>query len=239
MSTIAIHQPNYYPWLGYFHKLYLADRMILLDDVAYSKGSYTSRTAIRKQVDSAVSSYLTVPLKRSALGTPINEIQIDTAQDWTALHLARLYQVYHQAPYFEEFFPVIEWQLEMAAGHTYLADANAYLIREMADLLGCECELMRSSSQPIAGKGTNYLIELIHDQGGAVYLSGTGANKYQDPKAFKKADIELRYTNTYDDLEQLHYPQFQGSWLNGLSLIDALMNIGVTGIRNLLASFKS
>ncbi|MCB0630895.1 MAG: WbqC family protein [Saprospiraceae bacterium] len=238
MSTIAIHQPNYYPWLGYFYKLYLADRMILLDDVAYSKGSYTARTLIRKLPGQACASYLSVPIKQSPLGTPVNKIGIDTSRDWTALHLARLHQVYRQSPYFNEFFPLIEWQLEMVAGYEYLADANIYLIREIADLLSCEAELMRSSSLPFFGKGTDYLIDLIQDQGGAVYVSGSGADKYQDKAAFKKAEIELRYTHTYRDLELYRYPQYQGSWLNGLSIIDALMNIGVAGIRRLFESFE-
>lgn len=238
MSTIAIHQPNYYPWLGYWYKLSQADRVILLDDVAYSKGSYTARTAIRKLPGLPGSSYLSVPLKKAPLGTPINKMQVDSAKNWTALHLARLHQVYHQSYFFYEYFPVIEWQLEMIAGYTNLADANTYLIRELTELLGFECELMRSSSIPLSGTGTSYLIELIEDQGGAVYLSGTGADQYQDPAAFKEAQIELRYTNAFQELERLPYPQRQGPWLNGLSLIDALMNIGVNGILELFAAFR-
>ena len=74
---IAIHQPNYLPWIGFFDKLDQVDQFVLLDKAFHSKSGYLNRNKIKTPQGTLV---LTVPLKNK--GKPINEIQIANDIDW-------------------------------------------------------------------------------------------------------------------------------------------------------------
>ena len=67
--------------------------------------------------------------------------------------------------------------------------------------------------------------------GGNVYLCGGGAVGYQKDEVFESSGINLLYQNF------LHpaYPQFTSNeFVSGLSVVDALMNLGFEGVQRLL-----
>ena len=71
--VVAVHQPNILPWVGYFQKLMNSDTFIFLDDVQFSKGSYTNRVQININGEAK---WLTIPVS-SSLGALINSIEIN------------------------------------------------------------------------------------------------------------------------------------------------------------------
>ena len=70
---VAIHQPHYLPWLGYFAKWAAADRFIFLDTVQYEKNGWQNRNRVKTPDGPR---WLTVPV-HARLGTPIREVTID------------------------------------------------------------------------------------------------------------------------------------------------------------------
>lgn len=226
MKTVAIHQPNYLPWLGFFYKIYLADHFVLLDDVPYSRGSFTARTYYRKHRGKGEKGYLSVPLQKAPLGTTINHILIDHAQDWTQRHLNQIRNTYRSSPYFQLYFPLLQDWMKRAQEEKLLADWNVFLIREINQLIGIGTPMLRSGHLRSFGSQTKYLVGLVEELEGNVYLSGTGGRKYQEENLFAKAGISVHYVNSFALLEMMPFPQLQGPWLNGLSIIDAMFNIG-------------
>src|SRR5262245_16608058 len=81
---LAIHQPHYLPWLGYFAKWAAADLFVFLDTVQYEKNGWQNRNRIKTR-DGA--RWLTVPV-RARLGTPIRDVLVDASQPWPARHFA-------------------------------------------------------------------------------------------------------------------------------------------------------
>jgi hypothetical protein len=239
LKVVAIHQPNYLPWLGFFYKIFAADVFILLDDVPYSKGSFTARTYYRKFRGRQEKGYLSVPIKKSSLGTSISQFYIDHAQRWPQSHLNRIRGIYRGAPYFDQYFPRLQGWMALAKEWDTLADWNMFLISEIKQLLNRNTPLIRSSSMQINDRGTTYLVELIRELHGDVYLSGVGGQKYQEEDLFEEAGISLRYVDSFAQLEKYHYHQPQGQWLNGLSIIDAFLNIGAGAIVDLFRNFES
>ncbi len=104
MTIVAIHQPNYLPWLGYFAKMARADVFVFLDDVQFSKQSYINRVQILR--DDGCSRWLTVPVHVS-LGQAINEVRPAKA-GWARAHLDTLRGAYKAAPAFKVVWPDIE-----------------------------------------------------------------------------------------------------------------------------------
>lgn len=229
-KVIAIHQPNYFPWLGFFYKIYASDIFVFHDNVEHSKRYPTRRTRIRKAPDSDESCWLTVPLKKHSDFTLIKDLEIDHSQDWQGKHLRKLEYSYSGAPFFPDAFPKIENWLAGSQRFDLLADLNVFLVKNILEWLGIEREIWRSSELEVVGSGSNYNVNLVKHFGGTHYLSGKGGENYQQAADFSEANISLKVSTFGDWLSQQMYLQRQGTKpLNGLSVLDTLFNIGSDG----------
>ena len=230
-KIVAIHQPNFLPWLGYFDKLARADVFVVLDDVQFprtSKGTWMNRV---KLLVGGQPRWVTVPIVRSdgAL-REVREVRIDDSQPWRDKALRTIEHNYRRAPHFDEVFPLVE---ELVATPTdSLADYNETNVRRIAEELGLDTsKLVRSSTIPTSGHGTDLMIELTKAVDGTTYLSGNyAAGAYQEEEKFPQAGIELRY----QDFRHPTYPQPVDPPVQGLSIVDALMNCGVAGTSELV-----
>ena len=83
--NLAITQPTFLPWAGYFGLIDQVDEIVFLDDVQFEKRSWQSRNKIKFQ-DKEL--YLTVPVivKNKRL-QKINEVQIDQSRNYISKHL--------------------------------------------------------------------------------------------------------------------------------------------------------
>ncbi len=218
MTTVAIHQPNYMPWLGYFWKIVRADIFIFLDDVQYSKNSLINRVRIR---GGAEARWLTVPVSVH-LGDAIAAVR-PSRSDWATRHRDTVRQLYRRAAAFHETWPDIE-RLYQKVPDADLAAINRFLIERIAALLGLGCQFRPSSSLDVGcAVGDERLIRLARAiDPKATYLSGRGGASYQDPGKFRDAGLRLVYT----DFVHPEYPQGTGAFVSGLSIIDALLHCG-------------
>lgn len=229
-KTIAIHQPNFLPWLGYFYKIAHSDVFIFHDDVEYTKKSFIKRVHIRgnKQGDSI--RYLTIPLKRHSDFALISALEIDHTQNWQKKHLNLLANAYQGAPNYGRIMALYEEWLEKSITYKSLANWNIFLIREISQLLGLTTCFYQSSLCSFPLKGSEYNIALVQHFGGDTYLSGNGAKKYQKALDFQGANIELQYTGNgiqqWQTTLTTQYPNYQ----KGLSIIEELMYLGVNAI---------
>lgn len=237
--TIAIHQPNYLPWLGYFFKIYASDVFVFLDDVQYTKQSLTKRVHIRKAKNSQSKRYLIVPLKKHSDFATINELYIFHSQKWQKAQLNQIFNAYSRSPFFDSIFSLMENWMGASRKFDRLSDFNIFLIQQICDLIKIKGRLTRSSELSLTKGDKNINIELTHHLEGKIYLSGVGGKKYQDKGAFKAAGIELWYSNFFAYLQQFPYPQQQGQFLNGLSILDPLFNIGPEKVLTLFEHYYS
>ncbi len=226
MTVVAIHQPNYLPWLGYFAKMASADVFVLLDDVQYSKGSYTNRVQIAR---AGAATWLTLPVQHR-LGASIHATAIARA-DWARAHCDTLKQAYRKAACFGTVWPFVETMLLAAEGT--LADVNAGLIRGIADRLGIAPRVEMSSSHGLAPDfaADERLAMIVHRIApGGTYLSGSGGAKYQSETTFAAHGVTL----TYSRFTPMPYERGGEPFLPGLSILDALFHLGWEGTAALL-----
>lgn len=210
----AIHQPNYWPWLGYFRKMAKADIFVLLDNVQYSKNSYINRVQIRV---AGGTPWLTVPISYR-LGDPISAVE---PLAWANHHLNKLKATYQHAQHFDCVWEQIQSLISVASSFTNLAALNTYLIRECARALGITCQIISASRIPVNGAtGDDRLIAIMHAVNrGGTYLSGEGGKGYQDVEKFRQAGFTVQYVNN----EHFAYPYAH------LSVLDAVFHLGWTG----------
>ena len=229
--VVAVHQPNFLPWLGFFDKLARADALVLLDDVQFPRtgaGTWLNRVRV---VVGGRPAWLTVPVLRTGRGLQeVREVEVDDAQPWRRRVLRTLATSYGRAPAFDDVFPLVQELVEHPERR--LAALNEHGIVRLAELLGLDTSRLVHSSTLDAGgaAGTDLLVALTRAAGGSVYLSGDGADGYQEPERYAAGGLELRF----QEFRHPTYPQPLPEPVHGLSVVDALMNCGVDGTRELL-----
>jgi len=234
VTIVAIHQPNFFPWLGYFDKLCQADVFIFLDDVQFPKtgGVWSNRV---KVLINGEGRWLTAPVDRSFHGTRyINQMSFTSREDWRGKLLKTLVTAYRRAPFFEETFAVLEPLIRNPEEN--IARYNSIAVTAIAQYIGLPVEKFRWSSEfMLADHASERLISLTRAVGGHAYMCGGGAAGYQEDVAFSAARIALIYQN----FEHPIYKQIGAkNFAPGLSIIDAIMNIGAVELRRVLNSTK-
>jgi len=213
---VAIHQPNYLPYLGFFHKMAKSDVFVLYDTAQYSKNEFHNRNRIKTPRGGQL---LTVPVRRGG-PEPLAQVEISRERPWAAQHLKTLEANYSRAPYFHNLEPDLasilsrDWSL--------LADLNSQLVGRIAQWLSLSARIVRASTlpQPPTDDPTEKLIHYTRSVGGSTYLSGPGGRNYLKEAMFK--DIRLEYT-VYNPRP---YRQMFGDFVPNLSVVDALFNTG-------------
>jgi hypothetical protein len=228
--VVAIHQPNFFPWLGYFDKLARADVFVVLDSVQFPKKQGTWMNRVRVLAD-GVPRWLTVPVDRTYHGVrSVQEMRIAPDAPWRRETIDLLRHCYAKAPFFDAVEPSIEDLI--AAPHDLIAELNLTSLAALVDrVLPGAAAMVRSSDLDVDGAATDLLIATTKAVGGTVYLSGDGADGYQDDSRFAEQGLELQFQNFTPE----PYPQIGSKeFVPGLSVLDALFNLGFEGTAALL-----
>lgn len=186
---VAVHQPNFFPWFGYFVKIALSDTFILLDDVQIPWRGYTRRTKIRRPGNDGLLEWCPVIIPSGYTYAGINKIPLDDRRQWQGELSGRLESRYRSGAGFKELFPRVQTWLNNRA--TNLATYNTAIIRNIMDLMDIRKELNVSSDYPVSSSGSARIVELMQYFGGNVYLSGRGGNKYHRENDFIEAGIKI------------------------------------------------
>ncbi len=214
---VAVHQPNYAPWCGYFAKMFVSDVFIFFDDVQLPQGrSYVSRAKVAKGKDDE--QWLTVPVSKS--GAPsIAEVRL-ADPGFATKHLSTLRHAYARTPHLTEVLDLVTPVYERVGEN--LADLNMDLIRTVAGYLGWEGTFARSSERPSDLKADERIADLVNGAGGTTYVSGAGGENYQTDQTYAERGVALE-VRTYRPVE---YDRSGWPWLPGLSVLDALFHLG-------------
>ena len=221
---LAITQPNFMPWLGYFELLDHVDVWVSLDNVQLSRGSFVLRNRVRRP-DGAVEWISANIPKKSALHTSIKDAQI-SSNEWQECIIRRLESYYKLAPFYERFRGPVAELLSSNADAPGLAALNEAIIHETASWLGIEYEFHRASDleATLEGSPQDKVLSLMrHFDAGSYcnFAGGVDAGLY-DPAAFAARGVTLE-RQAYDHPT---YPQHGGGFEPFLSIVDLLFETG-------------
>jgi hypothetical protein len=216
---IAIHQPHYMPWLGYFAKWAAADLLVFLDTVQFEKNGWQNRNRIKTH-DGA--RWLTVPV-RASLGTPIKDVTVDDSQPWPGRHLRMIEHAYAKAPNWPQ------WRDQLRAFYgrqwTHLAplaaESATWLARALAIAVPTRLASQIALPEGDPRDATARLVALCRAVGADTYLAGADSS-YMDLDQFTAAGI---YVET-QHFEHPTYVQAHGKFEPFLSALDILLMHG-------------
>ncbi len=220
---LSAHQPQYLPWLGYFHKLAQSDIFVFLDNVQYKKREFQNRNKI---LTSSGPLWLTVPVRtRGKFEQLIKDVEIDNSVDWRKAHFESIRNNYGRAPFFKEHEPFFtsvykkEW--------LKLAELNIYIVIYILSYLEIPVKVVFESALAAEGVKTARLVSICKKNKASIYLSGAGAKDYLEEEQFKEAGINLEY----QVFKHPVYPQLLPGFVPDLSVIDLLFNRGKESIK--------
>jgi len=218
---VAIHQPNYLPYLGFFDKMEKSDVFAIYDDARFNKSDFQHRNRIRIYNGWK---WLTVPVEKRHL--PINKIKIkNEVKTWKGLkwsedHFNNIRDNYKNAPYYNTF----EDEIKRIYSKTYerLIDLNMVLINFLKRALDIDTKVVFSSDLGFKSKSTQRLVDIVEALGGNIYLSGPMGRNYLDLKLFEERGIKV----IFQEFKHPIYRQCYEGFVPNMAAIDALFNVG-------------
>jgi hypothetical protein len=225
---IAIHQPNYIPWLGFFRKMMISDIFVFFDDIQFEKGGLTNRVALRIGDQQK---WLTQPInKRGILDLKISDVSFSLEANWRERHFQTIKQNYCRRPFYGEIESLLK-ELHSQNIST-LVDFNINAIKIISVELGIKTKTLKSSDLMYL-RDTNAsekLASICKNLHGDIYCSGNGGKKYNDLNIFSSYNIAVSYDDNWRAAE---YDQ-GSAFIPGLSIIDVIANVGLKGTKQLL-----
>lgn len=231
---VAIHQPHYFPWLGYLDKIAKADCFMYLNQVQLTLGSNMYRN--RVLATNGETKFLTVPFERGGyLNKPFSLIEINNSVDWQRKHINFLQQNYRRHPYFDEIYESISFIFE--AEHHNLSELTISTVDLLCKLYSINTtKVLQPEIHPeMQEKKGDLVLHLCKTMGATKYLSGIGAKKYMDDKIFITAGIEVEY----QQYEPIEYFQKNSNHFNpNVSALDMLFNLGIDNARDVFWQYQ-
>ncbi|RUR76288.1 WbqC family protein [Chlorogloeopsis fritschii PCC 9212] len=220
MKIAVIHQPQYLPYLGFFHKLQKGDIFVVMDSVQFQRRGVQHRNQIKT---SQGAQWLTVPvLHRSRDEERINEMLINSEFPWSHKHWHTLMTNYSRTPYFDKYSSGLEEILTREWNN--LCQLDMALIEWVMENLGIKKSIIYMSALEVEGNKSELLIDICKAVGADTYLSGSGGKNYMDLAAFETAGINVLW-------QEFSYPTYAQAFpelgfIPNLSIVDTLFCCG-------------
>ena len=218
---VAIHQPQYFPWLGYFDKIDRADAFVFLDTVQFKKNEFQNRNRIKGV---GGQQWLTVPVFQKH-GQKVNDVIINNTEMWQKRHIMSLTSCYGKTPFFREYFSKFEELLFRSWQE--LSPLNIETVKLIVEVLKIDTAFYTASNMgDFSDERDERLVEIVKSLGGSTYLAGAGGRQYMDMAVYRDAGIEV----IFQEYKHPVYSQPFGQFISHLSAVDILFNVGKSSL---------
>ena len=229
MRKLAIMQPYFFPYLGYWQLIKSVDKFVIFDDVNYIMRGWVNRNQIL--VDGHAHQ-ITMPLQQASQNRLISEIMVDSSPGWRTKLLKTIRQNYQRSHHFFEVFEVLERLILLKTPS--LSVLLGQQLQTLSKLMGIETSFITSSSYRNSDlSGTQRIIDICKREGTLIYINAPGGRHLYKQDEFSASGIELRFLS----MRPISYPQKAPNFFPNLSIIDMLMSIGFTGAADYLDQY--
>ncbi len=228
--TLAIMQPYFLPYIGYFQLMQAVDRFVIYDDVAFINRGWVNRNQI---LVGGKAHLFTIPLREASQNKRIREIQLDESTKWRGKLLRTVEQSYKKAPQFEAAHALLTQVLGTPAEN--IADLARNGIGAVNEYLEIKTEVIPSSTvyENEHLKAQERILDICQKEEATRYINPTGGRELYDKTIFSATGINLFFIQS----KREEYPQKSPEFVPWLSILDVLMWNNVAQTRALLGGF--
>jgi len=216
---ISIHQPNFFPWVGYFEKINYSDIFLFLDDSFVHKKNLDllNRSSF---IFGNKKKFFSVPIKRNFLIKKISEVEIDNSSSWKTKFLNSLNENYKKNFFFDDVMFIINDILSFETN--FIADFNINAVNRIIKILKLNVKIDFSSNFNLKSSSSQKILELVKLNRCDKYISGLGGKNYLIQEHFLKNKIDIIFHKS-----EINYTQRNNDFISGLSILDLLFNHGI------------
>lgn len=220
----TIHQANYLPYPGFFHKLITSDIFVVMDDVQYQYDLSNRNKIIGNNVNGWTR--ITIPTKKQHKFSSIKDVEINNKLPWRETNWNQIYQTYGNYPFFNLYREYLESLYKKE--WTHLFAINLEIIKKIIKWLDIKIEIILESQLNVSGNSTERLVNVCKIVGADSYISGMGGKMYLNEKLFSENKIKLVYQNY---IPLMYSQKLSKSFIPNLSILDLLVNVGPDSLK--------
>lgn len=215
-TKIAIMQPYFLPFIGYFQLINAVDRFVIFDDVNFIKRGWINRNRI---LVNGKDHFITIPLKQASQNKSIIDTFISDDNKWQSKLLKTIELAYKHAPQFNIVFPLFENIIQNPEKN--ISRFIHYSWLNLNQFLGIQTQIIASSSiyNNKHLKAQERILDICLQEKAVQYINPSGGMELYSKEAFIKNQIDLRFLKTLS----FEYKQFSGEFIPSLSIIDVMM----------------
>jgi hypothetical protein len=231
---VAIMQPYFFPYIGYFQLVAAVNKFVIYDDVNFIKGGWINRNNV---LINKKSNLFTVPLNKASSNTLINETKINFKfyNIWKVKFLRSLEQSYKKSPYFTEVYNLIENVLEIKE-NDLISELAVNSIKNVSDYLQIDTEFCKSSVNynNKTKSGQERVLDICGIEKASHYINPIGGIELYSKNTFKENGIVLNFIKS----KPIIYTQFDNDFSPWLSIIDVLMFNSVSEVNKMVNQYE-
>jgi hypothetical protein len=222
---IAIHQAEHLPWFGYFHKMKIADKFIILDNVQFKKNYFENRNRIYTPQGLQ---YISAAVKmKGHLKKKFSEIEL--VDNWNKKYIKTLKFNYSKAPFFNDISIIID-SIEQY-NRMSLYKLNMVIIKAINSVLDINTEIIEASSLNPIGSKTELLIDILQKVDATSYIVGKSGFDYMDLDLFQDNNISLiEHQVKHPVYKPFNYSEFS----DYPTILDVIANMGKNKVIEIL-----
>lgn len=212
---LAIMQPYFLPYIGYFQLMAAADLFVVYDRIKYTKKGWINRNRLLLNGKDAMFS---VPLKKDSDSLDVVERDLASTFDRRQL-LSELSGAYRHAPQFKPTFALLERIVLHPDDNLFRYIFHS--IVTVCEHLGIETAIRVSSTVPSDSdlRGQDKVLSICDAVGADCYINPIGGTKLYEVRDFDARGIALRFLKP----RPFEYRQFGAEFVPWLSIVDCLM----------------
>jgi WbqC-like protein family len=227
---IAIMQPGYLPWLGFFELMAGSDLFVFLDDVQYTVRDWRNRNRIRTKNDWQ---WLTVPvLHKHRKSQLIKDVMINNTIGWSKKHRNALEINYHKAKFFCQYYPALD--KIYSEKWTNLCDMNIAFTIGLARQLGINVPVMRSSGLNVPLGRMQKILAICKALQATELYDSQKSEQLWDWSKFTQENIKV----TFQHYAHPVYKQTYEPFIPYMSVVDLLFNHGPDSLKIIINAGK-
>jgi hypothetical protein len=213
---LAIMQPYFLPYIGYFQLINAVDKFVLFDDVNFINRGWINRNRILVHGKAHI---FTVPLREASQNKLIKDIQVADSMNWIEKIKKTFELNYKKAPYFQDVYGIL--RNIISARDTELSSLILRSISKIMEYLDINTQLVETSSiySNEHLKGQDRIIDICNKELADHYINSIGGMELYSKQQFHKEGIRLNFLKSLP----IEYKQFQNEFVPWLSIIDVLM----------------
>jgi hypothetical protein len=230
-KKVAIMQPYFLPYVGYFHLINSVDEFVVYDNIQYTKKGWINRNRILVGGEGKL---LTLPLKKGS--DYLNVVDRKLCDNWDNEKIKLLSQIksaYSKAPYYKKSFPVLKACLESPSENLFEFIFNSLKLLTSYLRIGTKITISSSINIDHSLKSQDKVIAICKNLEADTYINAIGGQELYNKEDFRNHNLNLNFVKS----PQLEYKQYENDFIPWLSIVDVIMFNKRTNVTDYLNNY--